>query len=88
MKKIEFNGEVFEYDPSSGQTLLAFLKERTDNVRFQCQDGYCGVCRCKLESGSVREIQDPIGFKDENEILPCISIPNSDLKIINDVNKI
>lgn len=88
MLKIEFNNNVYEYDPTSGQTILEFLKEQKENVRFQCQDGYCGVCRCKMKKGKVKEIQESIGFKNNDEILPCISIPDTDITIINTVNKI
>lgn len=86
--KVEYEGTVYEYDPKSGTKLLDFLKEEKADVKFQCQDGYCGVCRCKMTKGSVKEVQESIGYKDKGDILPCISIPVEDVSLEKKVHRL
>lgn len=61
--------------------LLGQLEANGIKPRYQCRNGICSQCRCKLLEGDVIVTDDvliPIG---KNEILPCISIPTSPIVI-------
>lgn len=62
-------------------TLLESLEAQSIQVPYQCRDGYCGACRCKKLSGEVTYITEPMAWINDDEILPCVSIPTSDLKL-------
>ncbi len=79
--KIEIDNVEYDYDPETKQSILAFLKEKKVSMDYQCQEGYCGACRCKLDNGTVEENNDALGYKGEGEILPCASKPKSNIKI-------
>lgn len=61
--------------------LLTFLEQHKQSVNFQCREGFCGACRCKLLSGNVRYLQEPLAFVRKGEFLPCCSVPLSDITI-------
>ncbi len=66
----------------SDKNLLICLESQGIEVHSHCRDGFCGVCRVKLEQGSVSYPNgDPLAYIAENEILPCCCVPKSDLKI-------
>lgn len=79
--KIEIDNKEYEYDPETKKSILEFLKEKKVSMDYQCQEGYCGACRCKLDNGEVEESNDAIGYKGEGEILPCASKPKSNIRI-------
>lgn len=62
-------------------TLLESLEAQNIQVPYQCRDGYCGACRCKKISGEVNYTKEPMAWINDDEILPCVSIPTSDLKL-------
>ncbi len=62
-------------------TLLESLEAQSIQVPYQCRDGYCGACRCKKLSGEVTYIKEPMAWINDDEILPCVSIPKTDLKL-------
>lgn len=62
-------------------TLLESLEAQNIQVPYQCRDGYCGACRCKKLSGEVTYIKEPMAWINDDEILPCVSIPKTDLKL-------
>ena len=74
------NNTVVDFDGSLPNLLLA-LEQRQLQVNFQCREGYCGACRCKLVSGDVRYLQEPLAFVRQGEFLPCCSVPSSDISI-------
>jgi ferredoxin len=63
------------------KTILESLEARNIQATFHCRDGFCGACRCKLLSGEVDYTVDPLAFIDDDEILPCCSVPLSDITI-------
>jgi len=66
----------------SGQrNLLEFLEQHQQSVNFHCREGFCGACRCKLLSGEVRYLQEPLAFVRRGEFLPCCSVPLSTISI-------
>lgn len=69
-----------EFGPEQ-RTLLEALEAKQQQVNYQCREGYCGACRCKLLSGSVSYINEPLAFVRKGEILPCCSIPATDIEI-------
>lgn len=81
MPTIVVNMQVpLSYD--SGQpNLLEFLEQHQHSVNFQCREGFCGACRCKLVTGEVRYLQEPLAFVRKGEFLPCCSVPIGDISI-------
>ncbi|AEV89647.1 putative 2Fe-2S ferredoxin [Pseudomonas phage OBP] len=72
-KEVEVKGE----HPS----LLAALEANQVEVEYQCREGYCGSCRCKLLKGEVTWIREPLAFINKGEILPCCVKPKGDIEI-------
>ncbi|QBL09401.1 2Fe-2S ferredoxin-like protein [Rheinheimera sp. D18] len=70
----------FHFDGSE-RTLLNALEQQKLQVNFNCREGYCGACRCKLLSGEISYINEPLAFVRKNEFLPCCSIPLTDIEI-------
>lgn len=64
-----------------GRTILESLESAQIPTHSQCRDGFCGACRCKLLSGEISYTVDPLAFIDDNEVLLCCSIANSDINI-------
>ncbi len=46
---------------------------------FSCRAGVCSTCRCRLRSGMVTYIEEPLGEPDEGMVLICCSRPDSDI---------
>lgn len=61
--------------------LLEHLLKKNIPVEYQCKEGYCGACRCKLISGSIKKNKNTIAFVNKDEILLCSSKPKSDINI-------
>ena len=64
---------------SSKDTILEDLEENNVTLEYHCREGFCGACRCKLISGEVDYTLDPLAFIDDDEILPCCTIPLTDI---------
>ncbi|GHB74887.1 (2Fe-2S) ferredoxin [Psychrosphaera saromensis] len=62
-------------------TLLGSLQKNAVDMLYHCKEGFCGACRCKLKSGSISYINEPLAFVRKGEILTCCSIPNEDIEI-------
>ncbi|MBU2918652.1 2Fe-2S ferredoxin-like protein [Psychrosphaera sp. F3M07] len=71
--EIEFN--------NTDSTLLNSLQNNGVEVLYHCKEGFCGACRCKLKSGSITYINEPLAFVRKGEILTCCSVPNEDIEI-------
>jgi len=63
------------------RTLLDSLQNHGVEVLYHCREGFCGACRCKLKSGSVEYINEPLAFVRRGEILTCCSKPNDNIEI-------
>ncbi|MBU1312195.1 class I ribonucleotide reductase maintenance protein YfaE [Rheinheimera muenzenbergensis] len=74
------NNTVVEFDDSAANLLQA-LERHQLQVNFQCREGYCGACRCKLNSGEIRYLHEPLAFVRQGEFLPCCSIPLTNIDI-------
>lgn len=74
--KIKISQEYFQ-----DSSLLEHLMKKQIQVEYQCKEGYCGSCRCKLKTGKVKQIKDSIAFVQKDEILLCCSKPETDIEI-------
>jgi len=70
---------VFEHAPN----LLQSLEVQGVNLPYQCREGFCGSCRTRLIDGEVAYLQPPIAWVNEGEVLPCICVPKTDLRLAN-----
>lgn len=75
--KLESEFEFAEGD----RTLLESLQKRHVDVLYHCKEGFCGACRCKLKSGKVNYINEPLAFVRQGEVLTCCSQPAEDIEI-------
>lgn len=75
----EIDGSQLQF--KNAATLLESLEQARFPVAYQCRDGYCGACRCKKIEGDVAYLKEPMAMLNEDEILPCVSVPKSNLKI-------
>jgi ferredoxin len=73
-------GAAINFD-GSARTLLEALEQQQLPVNYHCREGYCGACRCKLLSGEVSYINEPLAFVRRGEFLPCCSVPLTDIEI-------
>lgn len=80
MVNIVTSDDVFSLP--DGANLLHTLEQLNYAVEYQCREGYCGVCRLKLLSGSVSYDETPMAFVMADEILPCCCRVETDLQIV------
>lgn len=82
--QVEAQGPIIEVE--KGEVLLdALLRQKVD-VPYSCQAGSCGECKCRLMSGSVKELLDSAYVLDRSEIeqgyiLACQSVLKNDICI-------
>ncbi|WP_407332710.1 2Fe-2S iron-sulfur cluster-binding protein [Enterovibrio sp. 27052020O] len=56
------------------QPLLEQIEQAGLQPEFQCRNGVCGACRCKLDKGEVVQ-EDAMAYLAAGEILTCRSTP-------------
>ena len=66
---------------SADKNILNSLEKAKIESHYHCRDGFCGACRCKLISGTVEYINEPLAYVADGEFLTCCSYPTSDLTI-------
>ncbi len=74
------DGRSFEFDAASSNLLVSLEQQKLD-VSYHCRAGFCGACRCKLLSGQVQYLEEPLAFVRKGEFLPCCSVPVGDIEI-------
>lgn len=81
--RVHRSGELeSEFDfKDADRTLLDSLQKNHTDVLYHCKEGFCGACRCKLKSGSITYINEPLAFVRKGEILTCCSKPDQDIEI-------
>jgi ferredoxin len=62
-------------------TVLETLEKNKIKPYSMCKQGFCATCKMTLKSGSVEYIDEPIAILEDNEILPCICKPTTDIEI-------
>lgn len=65
---------------NSREPLLHQLEQAGLQPEYQCRNGMCGACRCKLKIGEVNQ-QEALAFIANNEILACRSTPQNNIEI-------
>lgn len=79
MKSITSNSTVFNLLPN--ESILEGLERTGHEVDYQCRSGYCGMCRVKKLEGTVEYLEEPLAFVSPEEILPCVCVASSNLKL-------
>lgn len=82
-KNITYNGRLLEtpFDGSRHKSTLSYLEEQGIDVHYQCLEGYCGACRCKMTKGEIEYPIFPMACIRDGEILTCCSVPLTDLEL-------
>ena len=83
--KIEFSmsGRTAEIDEQF-KNILELAESNGVQIPSDCRVGVCGTCKTKLLSGEVRmETEDGLSEEDKSRgmILPCVSMPETDIKL-------
>lgn len=82
MPSIKINGiSAIQSNPSN--TILETMEKAGIEPEYNCRDGHCGACRCKLVSGEVEYVGFAMAYTQTGEILPCISKAKSDVQLEN-----
>lgn len=80
MPTIKINKLVsIESNPSN--TILETMEQAGLLPEYNCRDGHCGACRCKLESGEVEYVGFAMAYTQGDEILPCICKAKSSVSL-------
>lgn len=86
------DGEAFRIDFTSGgsvevaadETALSAIRRVKPDVRYSCQQGFCGACRVKVCSGSVTHHDRVlIGDEREDSMMICVSRAAGDHVVID-----
>ncbi|MGF1679863.1 2Fe-2S iron-sulfur cluster-binding protein [Photobacterium makurazakiensis] len=80
MSRVTINVNGIEVHGNSREPLLNQLENAGFQPEYQCRNGMCGACRCKLTAGAVAQ-QDSMAFIAPNEILACSAIPKADVTL-------
>ncbi|WP_070967712.1 class I ribonucleotide reductase maintenance protein YfaE [Vibrio sonorensis] len=87
MPRIQINGvSTIQSNPSN--TILETLEQTGIEPEYNCRDGHCGACRCKLKSGEVEYVGFAMAYTQGDEILPCISKAKTDIELDEVVYKL
>ncbi len=81
MPEITIAGQAAICFDGSQPTILDSLEQQQQDISYQCREGYCGACRCKLIHGSIQYLNEPLAFVRQGEFLPCCSVPLTDIQI-------
>ncbi|WPC72338.1 class I ribonucleotide reductase maintenance protein YfaE [Vibrio porteresiae] len=71
MARVKINDSV-TIESNSSNTLLESMEQAGLVPEYNCRDGHCGACRCKLVAGSVDYVGFAMAYTQPGEILPCI----------------
>ena len=80
MSKVRINQKLV-VESNSSNTLLETMEQSGLEVEYQCREGHCGACRCKLKKGSVDYVGFAMAYTAGDEVLPCISRANGDIEL-------
>jgi len=61
--------------------ILESLEAKGVHISYQCREGYCGSCRTDLLAGEVAYLTQPLAWINEGEILPCVCVPRTNIKV-------
>ena len=63
------------------RTLLDAMEEQGIEIESECRSGECGQCKVSLLAGNIKPLIDMECDLNAGQILPCCSVPESDLVI-------
>ncbi len=75
---IKVNGQTVH--GNRREPLLVQLEKAGLQPEFQCRNGMCGACRCKLKVGAITQ-SDAMAFVAPNEVLACCSVPKTNIEV-------
>ncbi|WP_228289572.1 class I ribonucleotide reductase maintenance protein YfaE [Shewanella cyperi] len=78
---VSLNGQPVLLFNGQQHTLLQALEVKKIKVFSECRSGYCGACKTRVISGSVRYLTEPLAVLGEDECLPCCCVPSKDLDL-------
>lgn len=71
------------------KTVLNQLLDLKIDANYSCMIGVCGACVCKKPiKGDFKYIDDVLPMIQDNEYLPCIAVPDNEVTIEIDEDKI
>ncbi|MGO1295865.1 MAG: class I ribonucleotide reductase maintenance protein YfaE [Vibrio sp.] len=80
MATVKINKQLV-IESNTSDTLLETMEKAGLEPEYNCRDGHCGACRCKLISGSVEYVGFAMAFLQPGEVLPCISKAKTALQL-------
>ena len=83
--KVQFlkSGKTLEWD-GTFENILEMAEANGIEIENVCRIGVCGTCKVRLVSGKVAmEMEEGLSDEDrqQNRILPCVAVPETDLVI-------
>ncbi|KZZ24242.1 hypothetical protein A3753_17615 [Sulfitobacter sp. HI0082] len=74
--QVEFraSGATVAWDAAQG-SLLQLAENAGLEPAFTCRAGICNVCKCRLISGEVEYVEEPLEMPQAGEVLICCSRP-------------
>ena len=84
MSTIRIN-KITSIESNPSNTLLETMEQAGLEPEYNCRDGHCGACRCKLVSGEVEYVGFAMAYTQADEILPCICKAKYDV-VLDDVD--
>lgn len=79
MKKIRLAPDTPDVIHQEQESILESLEAAGYMIEYQCREGMCGSCRCRLTSGTVDYQNIPLAALAPDEILPCITRAKTDI---------
>ena len=73
---VRFDGADREATWSADKgTLLDLAEEAGLSPAYACRSGICGSCATRIKCGSVDYLEEPVGPREDDEVLICCSTP-------------
>ncbi|MCW8327355.1 class I ribonucleotide reductase maintenance protein YfaE [Photobacterium sp. SDRW27] len=80
MSRVTIKVNGVEVHGNSREPLLNQLEQAGFQPEYQCRNGMCGACRCKLKAGAIAQ-SDAMAFVAPNEVLACCSVPKTHVEV-------
>ena len=74
------SGNRIAWDDEYG-SLLEFAEANGLRPEFSCRQGVCNTCKCKILSGEVDYVAEPLDQPDDGEVLLCCAVPTSSITL-------
>ncbi len=87
MPTIKIN-RITHVQSNRSDTILETMEKAGLEPEYNCRDGHCGACRCRLLSGEVEYVGFAMAYTEENEVLPCICRAKTNIELEGVVYKL